>query len=193
MRRETQNIVLFLVGFALASIAVTGVYTRYVKPGSLPWLMVSAAALMALALSWLVLDRLHDAVEPRMRAAARDCAQQTADDEAGIITVLAARAAAAFIDPLFAFKHRRGRGIGHWRRIGRVGLRSIALRRVSLRGGGRRLEAVSPRQEVPDACADTAGTHTLRPLLVTSCRAWPLHAPSLPAWPPSPGREHPPA
>lgn len=56
MRRETQNIVLFLVGFALASIAVTGVYTRYVKPGSLPWLVISAAVLMALAVAAMVRD-----------------------------------------------------------------------------------------------------------------------------------------
>lgn len=56
MRRETQNIVVFLLGFSIASIAVTGAYTRYVKPGLLPWLAVSAAALMVLAFAAMVRD-----------------------------------------------------------------------------------------------------------------------------------------
>ena len=59
MRRETQNIVLLLVGFAVASITVSGVYTRYVRPGLLPWLVVSAAALMVLALAAMVRDVRH--------------------------------------------------------------------------------------------------------------------------------------
>ena len=50
MRRETENTLLLIVGVALVMVASTGAYTRYVKPAMLPWLAVSAAVLIALAL-----------------------------------------------------------------------------------------------------------------------------------------------
>jgi len=50
MSRETQNTVLLLVGISMAMITVTGAFTRYVKPGLLPWLAASAALLIGLAL-----------------------------------------------------------------------------------------------------------------------------------------------
>ena len=56
MRRETQNVVLLLVGVALAMVTVTGAYTRYVKPGMLPWLIGSAAILIALAILAMASD-----------------------------------------------------------------------------------------------------------------------------------------
>ncbi|MFC7342148.1 TIGR03943 family putative permease subunit [Saccharopolyspora griseoalba] len=49
MRRETQNILLLLFGGALLKIALTGTYLRYVKPSLLPWLVVAAAVMIALA------------------------------------------------------------------------------------------------------------------------------------------------
>jgi uncharacterized repeat protein (TIGR03943 family) len=54
--RETENTVLMLVGISLAMIAVSGAFTRYVKPGLLPWLIASAVLLIALALVAIVGD-----------------------------------------------------------------------------------------------------------------------------------------
>lgn len=56
MSRETENTVLFLVGISIAMVAVTGAFTRYVKPGLLLWLAASAALLIALALFAMIGD-----------------------------------------------------------------------------------------------------------------------------------------
>ena len=56
MRRETENTLLLIVGIALVMVTVTGAYTRYVKPGMLPWLAVSAAVVIGLALVAIVRD-----------------------------------------------------------------------------------------------------------------------------------------
>lgn len=56
MSRETENTVLLLVGISVAMIAVSGTFTRYVKPGLLPWLGASAALLITLALAAIVTD-----------------------------------------------------------------------------------------------------------------------------------------
>ncbi|WP_328350634.1 TIGR03943 family protein [Mycobacterium sp. NBC_00419] len=56
MRRETENVVLLVVGISVAMVTVTGAYTRYVKPGMLPWLAISAAVLIGLALVAIVRD-----------------------------------------------------------------------------------------------------------------------------------------
>lgn len=45
MRRETQNILLVLLGGALLKISFTGVYLRYVKPGH-RWLLIGAGVVM---------------------------------------------------------------------------------------------------------------------------------------------------
>ena len=50
MTRETENTVLLLVGVSMVMITVSGAFTRYVKPGLLPWLIVSAVLLIGLAL-----------------------------------------------------------------------------------------------------------------------------------------------
>jgi uncharacterized repeat protein (TIGR03943 family) len=47
MRRETQNILLVLLGGALLKISLTGTFLRYVKP-SHKWLLVAAGAIMVL-------------------------------------------------------------------------------------------------------------------------------------------------
>jgi uncharacterized repeat protein (TIGR03943 family) len=56
MSRETENTVLLLVGISIAVIAVSGSFTRYVKPGLLLWLAVSAALLIGLALLAIIGD-----------------------------------------------------------------------------------------------------------------------------------------
>jgi uncharacterized repeat protein (TIGR03943 family) len=54
--RETENTVLMLVGISVAMITVSGAFTRYVKPGLLPWLAASAVLLIALALLAIIGD-----------------------------------------------------------------------------------------------------------------------------------------
>jgi uncharacterized repeat protein (TIGR03943 family) len=54
--RETENVLLLLVGLCTGIITVTGAYTRYVKPALLPWLGASAALLLILALTAIVRD-----------------------------------------------------------------------------------------------------------------------------------------
>ncbi|WP_445167235.1 TIGR03943 family putative permease subunit [Mycolicibacterium sp. Dal123E01] len=56
MRRETENTLLLIVGIALVMVTITGAYTRYVKPGMLPWLAISAAVVIVLALVSIVRD-----------------------------------------------------------------------------------------------------------------------------------------
>ncbi|MEB4208366.1 TIGR03943 family putative permease subunit [Mycobacterium sp. 94-17] len=56
MSREAENTVLLLVGISIAMITASGVFTRYVKPSLLPWLAVSAAVLIGLALVAIVGD-----------------------------------------------------------------------------------------------------------------------------------------
>ena len=56
MKRETQNLVLLLIGVAVVMIAVTGNYTRYVKPALLPWLGAAAAVLLVLAMTSMIRD-----------------------------------------------------------------------------------------------------------------------------------------
>lgn len=56
MKRETENTILLLVGLSIALIVATGVFTRYVKPSLLPWLVLTAALLIGLALVAIVGD-----------------------------------------------------------------------------------------------------------------------------------------
>jgi len=56
MSRETENTVLLLVGISVAMITVSGAFTRYVKPGLLPWLAASAVLLIGLALVAIIAD-----------------------------------------------------------------------------------------------------------------------------------------
>jgi len=56
VRRETENTLLLIIGIALVMVTVTGAYTRYVKPGMLPWLAISAVALIGLALTAITRD-----------------------------------------------------------------------------------------------------------------------------------------
>lgn len=56
MRRETQNVLLVLLGGALLKIAWTGGYLRYVKPSLLPFLVAAAVLILALGLIAIVRD-----------------------------------------------------------------------------------------------------------------------------------------
>jgi uncharacterized repeat protein (TIGR03943 family) len=50
VRRETQNVLLVLLGGALCKIAWNGDYLRYVKPSLLPFLVCAAVVILALGL-----------------------------------------------------------------------------------------------------------------------------------------------
>ncbi|MFI9006458.1 TIGR03943 family putative permease subunit [Actinosynnema sp. NPDC053489] len=56
MRRETQNILLVLLGGALLKLALTGTYLRYVKESLQPWLVVTGAVVVVLALVSIARD-----------------------------------------------------------------------------------------------------------------------------------------
>jgi uncharacterized repeat protein (TIGR03943 family) len=58
MRRETQNILLILLGGALLKIAITGDYLRYVKPSQQPWVIGGGAVMVALGVVAMVRDLL---------------------------------------------------------------------------------------------------------------------------------------
>jgi hypothetical protein len=48
MRRETQNVLLILLGGALLKLAFTGEFARYVKPAHQPWLIGAGAVILVL-------------------------------------------------------------------------------------------------------------------------------------------------
>ena len=56
MTRETQNILMLLIGLSTGLIAVRGSYLNFVKPSLLPWLLVAAVLLVGLASICLVRD-----------------------------------------------------------------------------------------------------------------------------------------
>jgi uncharacterized repeat protein (TIGR03943 family) len=56
VRRETQNVVLLLLGGALCKIAWNGSYLRYVKPSVLPLLVAAGVVIIALGLIPIVRD-----------------------------------------------------------------------------------------------------------------------------------------
>ncbi|MGH3785162.1 MAG: TIGR03943 family putative permease subunit [Pseudonocardiaceae bacterium] len=56
MRRETQNVLLVLLGGALCKIGWNGDYLRYVKPSLLPFLISAGLVILALGLISIVRD-----------------------------------------------------------------------------------------------------------------------------------------
>jgi uncharacterized repeat protein (TIGR03943 family) len=56
VRRETQNVLLVLLGGALLKIAWNGSYLRYVKPSLLPFLVLAGVVILALGLISIVRD-----------------------------------------------------------------------------------------------------------------------------------------
>ncbi|MGH3898865.1 MAG: TIGR03943 family putative permease subunit [Pseudonocardiaceae bacterium] len=74
MRRETQNVLLVLLGGALLKIAWNGSYLRYVKPSLLPFLVAAGMVILALGLIAIVRD---------VRAAQRPADHDDHPDHAG--------------------------------------------------------------------------------------------------------------
>jgi len=58
MRRETQNVLLILLGGALLKIAINGDYLRYVKPSQQPWVIVGGAVMAGLGVVAIIGDLL---------------------------------------------------------------------------------------------------------------------------------------
>lgn len=58
MKRETQNILLILLGGALLKITINGDYLRYVKPAQQPWIIAGGAVMVALGAVAIVRDLL---------------------------------------------------------------------------------------------------------------------------------------
>lgn len=58
MRRETQNILLILLGGALVKITLNGDYLRYVKPAQQPWIITGGAVMVLLGAVAIVRDLL---------------------------------------------------------------------------------------------------------------------------------------
>ncbi|WP_410642430.1 TIGR03943 family putative permease subunit [Amycolatopsis sp. lyj-346] len=56
MKRETQNILLILLGGALVKIAVNGDYLRYVKPAQQPWIIAGGGVMVLLGAVAIVRD-----------------------------------------------------------------------------------------------------------------------------------------
>lgn len=56
MKRETQNILLILLGGALVKIAANGDYLRYVKPAQQPWIITGGAVMVLLGAVAIVRD-----------------------------------------------------------------------------------------------------------------------------------------
>ena len=56
MSRETENAALLLVGLSTGMVAVSGAFTRYVKPSLLPWLLGAAVLIVAFGLTTIVGD-----------------------------------------------------------------------------------------------------------------------------------------
>lgn len=99
MRRETQNLLLVLLGGALLKIAFTGVYLRYVKPSLLPWLVLAGVVMVALAGTAIWRDIRAGAAEsapPRRQSSGESTPQvctRAADGSAGSGAVVHADAA----------------------------------------------------------------------------------------------------
>ncbi|WP_326837612.1 TIGR03943 family protein [Amycolatopsis rhabdoformis] len=58
MRRETQNVLLILLGGALVKIAVNGDYLRYVKPAQQPWIITGGVVMLVLGAVAILRDLL---------------------------------------------------------------------------------------------------------------------------------------
>jgi putative membrane protein len=56
MNRETENVLLLLIGVSGVLIVGSGTYTRYVKPSVLPWLLAGSAVVILLAVFAIVAD-----------------------------------------------------------------------------------------------------------------------------------------
>ena len=89
MRRETQNILLVLLGGALLKIALNGTFLNYVKPALQPYLILSGSIMLLLAGVAIVTDILKarrapaEAVPDRVPAAVAAVDSAAASDDHG--------------------------------------------------------------------------------------------------------------
>ncbi len=99
MKRETQNILLVLLGGALVKIAVNGDYLRYVKPAQQPWIVAGGAVMVVLGAVAIVRDLLA----ARAKAAAVAESEPAHDqDSAGHSHSHSARSAWLLLVPVLA-------------------------------------------------------------------------------------------
>ena len=56
MNRETQTVLMFLLGLGTSVMLIKGTYLHYVRPVLLPWLIATAVGLIALALITIIRD-----------------------------------------------------------------------------------------------------------------------------------------
>ncbi|MFD9894139.1 TIGR03943 family putative permease subunit [Amycolatopsis sp. NPDC059027] len=99
MRRETQNVLLILLGGALVKIALNGDYLRYVKPAQQPWIIAGGAVMVVLGAIAIVRDLLA----ARARASAPPVSAEDAHDHgAGEGHHHAARSAWLLVLPVLA-------------------------------------------------------------------------------------------
>ncbi|MEU0470491.1 TIGR03943 family protein [Amycolatopsis sp. NPDC006131] len=81
MKRETQNVLLLLVGGALIKITIDGSYLRYVKPVMGPWLVAAGAVTVALAVIAIARDiRASRPAEPATTDAPEPQSASTGQD-----------------------------------------------------------------------------------------------------------------
>jgi uncharacterized repeat protein (TIGR03943 family) len=80
VKRETENTILLLVGLSIGLTVATGVFTRYVKPSLLPWLVLTAVLLIGLALVAIVSD---------IRGGGRDAEDDGHSHRGGVVWLLA--------------------------------------------------------------------------------------------------------
>ena len=123
MRRETQNILLVLLGGALLKIALNGTYLNYVKPGLQPWLVLSGAIMVLLAGVAITTDILKARRAPADPAATTGTASTgvaaaastaTASATAGATSALASTGtASATTGAATASTHSHDDGHGH--------------------------------------------------------------------------------
>lgn len=69
MRRETQNLLLLLLGGALLKSAFSGTYLHYVKPSLFPWLVAAGAVTVLLAVAAILRDVRTSRVESKQAPA----------------------------------------------------------------------------------------------------------------------------
>lgn len=67
MRRDTQNLLLILLGGALVKISATDIFLRYVKPGHRWWLLAAGIVIVVLALVSIVRDMVASRAPARNR------------------------------------------------------------------------------------------------------------------------------
>ncbi|MBM7772566.1 putative repeat protein (TIGR03943 family) [Actinokineospora baliensis] len=82
MRRETQNILLVLVGGALLKISFTGAYLQYVKPAHQFWLIGGGAVMVALAVVSIARDLVRRTPAEPVAVESRAAGGDTPDDHA---------------------------------------------------------------------------------------------------------------